>query len=70
MRSQASAPVWPELPPASLRPTMETLQLWMQVAGKVRLARTPWLNHSWHVTLRVSARGLATPALRRQNALR
>ncbi len=31
-----------------------------QVVGKVRLARTPWLNHSWHVTLYVSARGLTT----------
>jgi hypothetical protein len=52
--------VWPELPYAALRPTLETLQLWSQVAGKVRLAKTPWLNHSWHVTFYVSARGLRT----------
>jgi hypothetical protein len=52
--------VWPELPYAQLRPTLATLQLWTQVVGKVRLARTPWLNHSWHVTLYVSARGLTT----------
>jgi hypothetical protein len=51
---------WPELPFAALQPTAQTLQLWTQVAGKVRLARTPWLNHSWHVTLYVSARGLTT----------
>jgi hypothetical protein len=51
---------WPELPYAALRPTMETLQLWTQIAGKVRLAQTPWVNHSWHVTLYVSARGLTT----------
>jgi hypothetical protein len=51
---------WPKLPFAALGPTAETLQLWAQIAGKVRLARTPWLNHSWHVTLRVSARGLTT----------
>jgi hypothetical protein len=51
---------WPELPYAELRPTIETLQLWTQVVGKVRLARTPWINHSWHVTLYVSARGLST----------
>jgi hypothetical protein len=31
-----------------------------QIAGKIRLARTPWLNHSWHVTLYVTARGLTT----------
>jgi len=51
---------WPELPFASLQPTAETLRLWTQIVGKARLARTPWLNHSWHATLRVSARGLTT----------
>src|SRR5438309_9056038 len=51
---------WPALPYAELRPTLETLQLFAQVAGKVRLAGTPWLNHSWHVTFYVSARGLIT----------
>ena len=51
---------WPALPFAALGPTAETLLLWTQVVGKVRLARTPWLNHSWHVTLYVSARGLTT----------
>ncbi len=55
---------WPELPPgATLRATTDTLQLWTQIVGKVRLARTPWINHSWHVTLRVSARGLITPLI-------
>ncbi len=51
---------WPELSYATLRPTADTLQLWTQIVGKVRLARAPWLNHSWHVPLYVSARGLAT----------
>jgi hypothetical protein len=51
---------WPALPYADLRPTLETLQLLSQIAGKVRLAGTPWLNHSWHVTFTVSARGLIT----------
>ena len=37
-----------------------TLQLWTQVVGKIRLALTPWLNHSWHVALYVTARGLTT----------
>ena len=49
---------WPELPYAALRPTADTLQLWAQIVGKVRLARTPWVNHGWHVPLYVSARGL------------
>ncbi|HEY3694339.1 DUF5996 family protein [Phenylobacterium sp.] len=51
---------WPELDYAALHPTMQTLQLFTQVVGKVRLARTPWINHAWHVTLYVSARGLTT----------
>ena len=36
---------WPELPYAALKPTADTLQLWTQIVGKVRLARTPWVNH-------------------------
>jgi hypothetical protein len=51
---------WPELPYAAWRDTCETLQLWTLIVGTVRLARTPWLNHSWHVTLYVTARGLTT----------
>jgi hypothetical protein len=43
-----------------LQPTAETLQLWSQIVGKVRLMMTPWLNHSWHVPLYLSARGLTT----------
>jgi hypothetical protein len=51
---------WPELPYAAWADTAATLQLWTQVVGKIRLARTPWLNHSWHVALYVTARGLTT----------
>jgi hypothetical protein len=51
---------WPALPYAEWKDTAATLQLWTQIAGKIRLARTPWLNHSWHVTLYVSPRGLTT----------
>jgi len=51
---------WPELPYEALRPTLTTLHLWSQIVGKIRLAKTPWVNHSWHVTLYVSARGLTT----------
>ena len=54
------ADVWPPLVWGTWRETAITLQLWMQIVGKVRLALTPWLNHSWHVPLYVSARGLAT----------
>ena len=51
---------WPELPTAAWRETYATLHLFTQVIGKIRLSRSPWLNHSWHVTLYVTARGLST----------
>src|SRR3954464_547706 len=60
--SERTSP-WPELSYAGLRDTCETLHLWTQIVGKIRLARTPWLNHSWHVTLYVTARGLTTSAI-------
>jgi hypothetical protein len=58
--NNASQNYWPDLPTAAWRDTYETLQLWTQIVGKIRLSRTPWLNHSWHVTLYVTARGLTT----------
>jgi hypothetical protein len=51
---------WPESPTSAWRETYETLQLWTQIVGKIRLAREPWLNHSWHVVLYVTPRGLTT----------
>ena len=51
---------WPELPLEAWAETYATLHLWTQIVGKVRLARSPWQNHSWHVTLAVTARGLTT----------
>src|SRR5918996_3198948 len=51
---------WPSLPLESWRETYATLHLWTQIVGKIRLARSPWVNHSWHVTLYVTARGLTT----------
>jgi hypothetical protein len=51
---------WPELPYARWRDTCATLHLWTQIVGKIRLAQTPWINHSWHVTLYLTARGLTT----------
>ena len=51
---------WPELYFTEWRDTALTLQLWMQVVGKTRLALTPWLNHSWQVPFYVTARGFGT----------
>ena len=54
---------WPTLDWLKWRETAIALQLRTQIIGKVRLALTPWLNHSWHVPLYVSARGLTTSAI-------
>ncbi|MEM6456301.1 MAG: DUF5996 family protein [Acidobacteriota bacterium] len=59
-RSTSSAGAWPALPVARWRDTLETLHLWTQVVGKVRLVCAPWLNHSWSVPLYVTTRGLST----------
>jgi len=55
--------LWPELPYRNWRDTAVTLQLWTQIVGKIRLALTPWLNHSWHVPLYVTSCGLGTLAV-------
>jgi len=54
---------WPALDYGAWRDTLDTLHLWTQVVGKVRLALTPWLNHGWQVTLYVHPRGLRTSAI-------
>lgn len=52
--------VWPEIPYEPWRETCSALHLYTQIVGKYRLGRTPWLNHSWHATLYVNARGFTT----------
>ena len=54
---------WPELPYTAWKDSYATLHLWTQIVGKIRLAQTPWLNHSWHVVLYVTPRGLTTSAI-------
>jgi hypothetical protein len=51
---------WPDLPFAEWQDTAMTLHMWTQVIGKIRLTLSPWINHSWHVTLYVTSRGLTT----------
>jgi Family of unknown function (DUF5996) len=58
-RNSMSAP-WPDIPYEPWRETCSALHLYAQIVGKYRLARTPWVNHSWHATLYVDARGLTT----------
>ena len=58
-----SAECWPALPLASWQDTCETLHMWTQIVGKVRLALMPPANHWWHVPLYVNSRGLTTAAI-------
>src|SRR5450432_1952577 len=51
---------WPALPQAAWSESCATLQLWTQVVGKVRLALTPAVNHTWNVPLYPTVRGLTT----------
>jgi len=51
---------WPSLPFESWSDTYATLHMWTQVIGKIRLVQSPWVNHSWHVTLYVTSRGITT----------
>jgi len=51
---------WPALPLEAWSDTYATLHLWTQIVGKIRLTQSPWVNHSWHTTLYVTARGLTT----------
>jgi len=60
MSASAQPEAWPDLPYNAWKETRDTLHLWTQVVGKVRLALAPWLNHSWHVPLYVTTRGLTT----------
>ena len=62
---------WPALPLEAWSDTHATLHLWLQIVGKIRLAQSPWVNHSWHVTLYVTpARSHHQPHTRRRAHLR
>jgi hypothetical protein len=54
---------WPHIPYEPWKETSETLHQWLQIVDKYRLAQTPWLNHSWHATLYLHARGLDTSVI-------
>ncbi|PSS60563.1 N-acetyltransferase [Ensifer sp. NM-2] len=51
---------WPDLDYLSWRETRSALHLYLQIAGKYRLAHAPWLNHSWNATFYVTPRGLTS----------
>ena len=51
---------WPPIPFSAWQTTAAALHLYLQIAGKYRLARTPWVNHAWHATFYSTPRGLTT----------
>lgn len=51
---------WPALSYKKGRATFETLHLFTQIIGKIKLAILPWINHSWHVALHINPKGLTT----------
>jgi len=53
----------PPLPYAEWEPTKNTLHLWLQIVGKVKLASAPPKNHWWHVPLYLDVHGLTTRLL-------
>lgn len=55
-----STETWPHLPLEAWQDTYTTLHMWTQIVGKIRLVQTPWINHSWHVALYLTAWGLTT----------
>ena len=54
---------WPDIPLAAWLPTLETLQFWLQIVGKVQLALAPWQNEWWGIAQPLTARGLTTGLL-------
>jgi hypothetical protein len=52
--------LWPDLPLDAWSETCAALHMWFQIVGKIRLTQCRWVNHSWHVALYVTARGLTT----------
>jgi hypothetical protein len=62
------APAWPDLTLAGWTDTRDTLHMWTQIVGKVRLALEPMVNHWWQVPLYVSARGLTTSLIHARGA--
>jgi hypothetical protein len=51
---------WPSLPLHEWMATRDTLHMWLQIVGKIRLRQTPAINHSWHSTLYLTSCGLTT----------
>ncbi len=63
MMTLSKLDTWPSLHLEAWSETYATLHMWMQIVGKVKLAQSPWMNHSWQSTLYVTTRGLTTSTI-------
>jgi hypothetical protein len=54
---------WPILYYKEGKKTYDTLHMWTQIVGKIKLATLPWVNHSWHITLHITPTGLTTQVM-------
>lgn len=54
---------YPSLPLTEWQETNDTVHMWTQIVGKIRLVQTPLTNQWWNVPLYVSPRGLSTSAV-------
>ncbi len=62
-QTEQTTPAWPALRVDDWTATRETLHMWLQIVGKIRMAHAPLVNHWWQVTLYVSPRGLTTSSI-------
>lgn len=58
---------WPELSYQKGKATFDTLHMFSQIVGKIKLATLPWINHSWHITLHITSTGLTTQVMPYKN---
>jgi len=66
--ARETAELWPPLPYEEWKDTYDTLHMWAQIVGKVRMELTPLVNHWWNVPFYLTARGLTTSPIPYQNS--
>src|ERR1700728_4217847 len=69
MNGTSPIDAWPSLMVDEWTATRDTLHMWTQIVGKIRMTHLPLLNHWWQVTLYVSSRGLTTGAVPYRDAV-
>jgi hypothetical protein len=69
MNGTSRTDAWPSLTVDEWTATRDTLHMWTQIVGKIRMVHMPLINHWWQVTLYVSPRGLTTGAVPYRDAV-